>query len=93
MLALQVARREVIPVYPTAAVREPMLDALAHLDYGLSGATVDVTIWDDRLEVRSPGGLPGHLTVDNIRHEHYFRNRQVSPADALAPGRYYLPEP
>ena len=71
------ARREAIPVYPTAAVRETLLNALAHRDYGISGTTVDVTIWDDRLEIQSPGGLPGHITVDNIREEHYSRNRRV----------------
>lgn len=68
-------RREVVPEYPLAAVREAILNALAHRDYGLRGATVDLTVWDDRLEVRSPGPLPGHITPENMRHEHYSRNR------------------
>lgn len=70
-------RREVVPEYPTATVREAILNALAHRDYGLSGTTVDITIWDDRLEVRSPGSLPGHVTPDNIRDQHFSRNRRV----------------
>lgn len=68
-------RREVVPEYPLAAVREALLNALAHRDYGLRGATVDLTVWDDRLEIRSPGPLPGHITPENMRREHYSRNR------------------
>jgi len=70
-------RREILPEYPTLVLREAILNALAHRDYGLPGATVDVTIWDDRIEVRSPGPLPGHITVENMREEHYSRNRRI----------------
>jgi len=70
-------RRERLPAYPTAALREAVLNALAHRDYGLVGATVHVTVWDDRVEVQSPGPLPGHITLDNIRDEHYSRNRRI----------------
>lgn len=70
-------RREVMPEYPTAVLREAILNALAHRDYGLSGATVDVTIWDDRIEIQSPGPLPGHITIENMRDEHYSRNRRL----------------
>lgn len=69
--------REVLPQYPTAVLREAVLNALAHRDYGLSGATVDITIWDDRIEIQSPGPLPGHITIDNMRDEHYSRNRRM----------------
>lgn len=71
------ARREVWPEYPTRVVREAVLNALAHRDYGRSGSTIDITIWDDRIEIRSPGGLPGPITLDNIRDEHYSRNRRI----------------
>jgi len=66
-------RRKRLPTYPTAALREAVLNALAHRDYGLVEATVDVTVWDDRVEVQRPGPLPGHITLDNIRDEHYSR--------------------
>ena len=69
--------RAVLPQYPEAALREALLNALAHRDYGLRGATVDITVWDDRLEIRSPGGLPGPITLENIRSEHYSRNRRI----------------
>ena len=70
-------QRELLPEYPVAVLREAVLNALAHRDYGLVGATVDVTIWDDRIEVRSPGPLPGHITVENMRDEHYSRNPKI----------------
>lgn len=69
--------RESIPEYPEGVVREAVVNALAHRDYGLVGSTVDITIWDDRLEVTSPGPLPGHITVENIRAEHYSRNPRI----------------
>src|SRR5205823_14417807 len=59
------AHRETFPEYPPAVLREAVLNAVAHRDYGLEGATVDVTIWDDRIEIQSPGPLPGHITVEN----------------------------
>lgn len=71
------SHRETFPEYPAAVLREAILNAVAHRDYGLSGATVDITIWDDRIEVQSPGPLPGHITVENMRDEHYSRNRRL----------------
>lgn len=70
-------RREVLPEYPETVLREAILNALAHRDYGLVGATVDITIWDDRIDIRSPGPLPGHITLDNMLEEHYSRNRRT----------------
>ena len=69
--------RETFAEYPPTVLREAILNALAHRDYGLSGATVDVTIWDDRIEIHSPGSLPGHITTENMRSEHYSRNRRI----------------
>lgn len=69
--------REVIAEYPPSVLREALLNALAHRDYGLAGTTVDLTVWDDRIEIQSPGPLPGHITVGNMRQEHYSRNRRI----------------
>ena len=69
--------RESVPEYPEEVLREAIVNALAHRDYGLVGSTVDITIWDDRIEVTSPGPLPGHITVDNMRQEHYSRNPRI----------------
>ncbi|CCG02200.1 ATP-binding protein [Blastococcus saxobsidens] len=73
-------RREVIPTFPREVLREALLNALAHRDYQLSGGTVDVTLFSDRLEVRSPGGLAGHVTLENLRDEHFSRNSRLMGA-------------
>ena len=70
-------RRETLREYPVPVLREAVVNALAHRDYNLSGATVDITVWDDRVEVLSPGSLPGHITKDNMRSEHYSRNPRI----------------
>lgn len=70
-------RETVLTEYPREVLREAIINALAHRDYGLIGATVDITVWDDRIEITSPGPLPGHITVDNIRTEHCSRNIRI----------------
>lgn len=74
---VQGTRRTILPEYPVEVLREALLNALAHRDYGLRGGTIDVTVWDDRVEIRSPGSLPGPITLDNMRSEHYSRNRRM----------------
>ena len=71
------SRREALAEYPEPVLREAIVNALAHRDYGLAGTTVDITVWDDRIEVRSPGPLPGHITLENMRAEHYSRNPRI----------------
>jgi ATP-dependent DNA helicase RecG len=66
-----------LPEYPPFAVREAVVNAVAHRDYRLSGRRIEVRMFDDRLEVISPGGLPGHITLDNIVEEHFSRNPRL----------------
>ena len=75
--AVSGSRREVLPEYPQAVLREAIVNALAHRDYGLRGSTVDISVWDDRVEIHSPGPLPGHITLENMRTEHYSRNPRI----------------
>lgn len=76
------ARREVYD-YPPEAVREAMVNAICHRDYDIAGQRIEIRLFDDRLEIMSPGGLPGHITPDNMRDEHYSRNPR------LVRGLYY----
>lgn len=63
--------------YPPFAVREALVNAVCHRDYRLKGRRIEVRMFDDRLEVISPGGLPGYITVDNIVDEHFSRNPRI----------------
>lgn len=56
------ARREEVPAYPREAVREAVVNALVHRDYLLSSTDIELTIYDDRLEIVSPGRLPNGIT-------------------------------
>jgi ATP-dependent DNA helicase RecG len=69
--------REENLAYPRFAVREALVNAICHRDYRLSGRRVEIRMFSDRLEVISPGGLPGYITVDNIVDEHYSRNPRI----------------
>jgi ATP-dependent DNA helicase RecG len=60
--------------YPFEAVRELIVNAIAHRDYNLQGDCIHLNIYSDRLEVTSPGGLPGPITIENILSARYSRN-------------------
>ncbi len=60
--------------YPVKAVREAIVNAVAHRDYSLRGDDIRVSIFTDRIEFYSPGRLPGHVTVQNIVDERFSRN-------------------
>ena len=63
--------------YPVSAVREALVNAVAHRDYRLGGRRIEVRMFRDRMEITSPGGLPGFITVDNIVEEHFSRNPRL----------------
>jgi ATP-dependent DNA helicase RecG len=60
--------------YPLKAVREAIVNAVAHRDYSLRGDDIRISIFTDRIEFYSPGRLPGHVTVRNIVDERFSRN-------------------
>ncbi|MGC9393273.1 MAG: ATP-binding protein [Anaerolineae bacterium] len=63
--------------YPPTAIREALVNAVAHRDYRLRGRAIEVRMFADRLEISSPGGLPGFITIDNIVDEHFSRNPRI----------------
>lgn len=63
---------------PPVAVREAVINAFAHADYAQRGAPLRIAIFDDRLEVESPGLLPFGLTVEDLpRGVSKLRNRVI----------------
>jgi ATP-dependent DNA helicase RecG len=51
--------------YPVSAIREAIMNALVHRQYGLSASTF-VNVYDDRMEVLSVGGLVPGITLDAV---------------------------
>jgi ATP-dependent DNA helicase RecG len=70
-------KREEKPEYPLPAVREVIVNAVAHRDYQIRGEEIRVLMFHDRIEVYSPGRLPGHITVENIVEERFARNEVI----------------
>ncbi len=71
--------RRDIPEYPQAALREAIANAVAHRDYSsyVRGSYIQVRMFADRLEIQSPGGLFGNVTVENIEEERSTRNARL----------------
>lgn len=69
--------REETLEYPQFAVREAIVNAVCHRDYRLKGRRIEIRMFSDRLEIISPGGLPGFITVENIKDEHFSRNPRI----------------
>lgn len=59
--------------YPHETLHEIITNAVLHRDYSIAD-DVHVRIFDNRVEVQSPGTLPAHVTVDNILRERFARN-------------------
>ncbi|MEM9953803.1 MAG: ATP-binding protein [Chloroflexota bacterium] len=67
-------RREETFEYPMEAARELVINAVAHRDYSIRGDNIRMFIYSNRMEVFSPGGLPGPMTLQNLRDERFSRN-------------------
>ncbi len=76
-------RREDRPQYPAEALREALVNAFCHRDYSEAGASIGVSIYDDRLEVWSWGRLPGDLTPEKLRVDHPSVRRNDLIADVF----------
>jgi len=60
-------QRQDIPEYPAIAIREVLVNALAHADYACTGMRIFVSIFSDRLEIQSPGMFPFGMTLDDFK--------------------------
>lgn len=67
-----------MPEYPEFAWFEGIVNALTHRNYSIRGEHIKVLIFDDRLEIISPGLLPNIVTIENILHQRYSRNPRIA---------------
>ncbi len=74
--------RNTVPEYPLEAVREALANAICHRDYTASG-TVQVRIYNDRMEIWNPGTLSHKLTVEDLYRDHPSHPRNPNLAKAL----------
>ena len=67
-----------VPEYPEFAWFEGLVNAVTHRDYSFRGDYIRVSMFDDRLEIVSPGALPNIVTLDNMRTTRYSRNPRIA---------------
>ena len=72
-------RQQVVPSYPRLALRELTWNALLHRDYQ-STAPTRLTIFTDRIEIQSPGGLYDSVTATNFGLASAYRNPVIAEA-------------
>ena len=69
---------EKTPEYPEFAWYEGIVNAVTHRDYSNSGEQILVKIYNNRMEILSPGKLGGFVTVENMKVKRYSRNPQIA---------------
>ena len=71
-------RFDIVPEYPEFAWFEGLVNAVTHRNYALSGDHIRIMMYDDRLEIHSPGNLPNVVTLKNMRHTRWSRNPTIA---------------
>ena len=84
--------REDLPQYDLIAVFEAVVNAVAHRDYSLYGAKIRLRMFDDRLELFSPGAIPNTLTLDSLAYRQFARNETITSLLARCPVQTRIPE-
>ncbi len=73
------------PQFSERAVFEAVVNAAAHRDYSVSGSKIRFFMFDDRLEIYSPGALPNTVTIDSIALRQATRNELITSLLAETP--------
>ncbi|MBF0107600.1 MAG: putative DNA binding domain-containing protein [Magnetococcales bacterium] len=67
-----------IPQFSTRAIFEAIVNAVAHRDYSISGSKIRLFMFDDRLELYSPGALPNTMTIESLPLRQFTRNELLT---------------
>ena len=89
-----------LPQYSEEALFEGIVNAVAHRDYSIRGSKIRLSMFEDRIEIQSPGSLPNNLTVDDMPYRQATRNELLTsllgrtPASGIkgAGGRLFIVE-
>jgi predicted HTH transcriptional regulator len=98
--AIKVPARKEYPQFSVRAAFEAIVNAVAHRDYSIHGSKIRLFMFDDRLDLYSPGALPNTVTIDSLPLRQATRNELVTSLLARCPvesddrdvGRTYLME-
>ena len=71
--------------YDMAAVFEAVANAVAHRDYSVYGSKIRLRLFEDRLEIYSPGAIANSLAIDSLRYRQSARNEAVCSLLAKCP--------
>ena len=77
--------RSDLPQYSERAVFEALVNAVVHRDYSIRGTKIRLSMFDDRLEIQSPGSLPNNLTVESMGSQQSTRNEALTSVLARMP--------
>ena len=75
--------REDRHLIPLKAVREALVNAVVHRSYAVTGAKSFLEVFHDRIDITSPGSLPNHMRVENVRSGGNPRSRNELMANYL----------
>ena len=67
-----------LPQYSEAALFEAIVNAVVHRDYSIRGSRIRLSMFADRFEIDSPGGLPNNLTIESMNVRQSTRNETLA---------------
>lgn len=76
--ARQQPARSDVPQFSERAVFEVVVNAVVHRDYAVSGSKIRLFMFDDRMEIYSPGGLCNSMKVEDLRTSQFTRNELLA---------------
>ncbi len=74
-----------LPQYSEKALFEAIVNAVVHRDYSMRGSKIRLSMFEDRVEIQSPGSLPNNLTLESMEARQVTRNEALTSVLARMP--------